>query len=103
MCEYEANRYKKLWQEDIAGVFKKQARLSALSISKWLLFSPPRSIKNGFHPESSHGYDLYADYSCYYLLIASQFGFANLIADDTIEEKELTPSEKGGCVLHLPN
>ncbi len=102
ICEYEARRYKKLGKMEIAGAFKRMAKLSALSIIRWVNLSPIRHIKNGFHPESRHGCDSYGNYSVYSLLIASQFGFAYFIADDTIEEKP-APCEIGGYILYLPD
>jgi len=102
ICEYEAARYKKLGVLRLAGAFKRAARLAALSVKKWLSMSPFRHIKNGFLPETMHGCENYGSYSAYSLLIASQFGFAHLLADDSIEEKP-APFEVGGYVLHLPN
>ena len=103
ICEYEANRYKALGDLRMAGAFKRVARLAVLSTRRWLEMSPLRFVKNGFPPELQHGresnYGLYAIYS---LLIASQMGFAHLIADDSIEEQP-APFETGGYVLDLPD
>ena len=101
ICEYEANRYKRAGRLDLAGAFKRAARLSALSIKRWLMLKPFRHIKNGFHPSTMHGCEEYGGYSVYSLLIASQLGFAHLLADDSIEEKP-APFEVGGYILHLP-
>lgn len=101
ICEYEASRYKALGNEILAGAFKRAARLAALSVKRWLDLSPLRFTKNEFPPETQHGrersYGLYAVYS---LLIASQFGFAHLLADDTIKESP-APAEIGGYLLPL--
>ncbi|OIN95827.1 hypothetical protein AUJ66_08175 [Candidatus Desantisbacteria bacterium CG1_02_38_46] len=103
ICEYEARRYNQIGEKEIAGAFKRAARLATLSIKKWLSLSPIRNIKNGFPPEIEHGRELsYGYYSAYSLLIASQLGFAYLVADDSIEEKP-APSEIGGYVLYLPD
>lgn len=101
-CEYEARRHKALGDLRLAGAFKRAARLAVLSTRRWLERSPIRYLKNGFPPELQHGRQpSYGFYGIYSLLIASQFGFAHLIADDTIEECP-APFEIGGYVLHLP-
>jgi len=102
ICEYEANRYKRLGRTDLAGAFKRAARLAVLSTRRWLSLSPFRHIKNGLHPEAMHGCEGYGGYSVYSLLIASQLGFAHLLADETIEEKP-APFEIGGYIVHLPD
>lgn len=100
-CEYEANRYKALGDLRMAGAFKRAARLAAQSTRRWLDLSPLRFVKNGFSPELQHGREKnYGLYGIYLLLIASQFGFAHLIADDSIEEQP-APFDIGGYVLHL--
>ena len=102
VCEYEAGRYKALGDLDLAGAFKRTARLAVLSIRRWLELSPLRFVKNGFPPDSQHGrQSSYGLYGAYSLLIASQLGFAHLVADDSIEEGP-APSEIGGHLLHLP-
>ncbi|HOV22152.1 MAG TPA: hypothetical protein PLW95_05675 [bacterium] len=103
ICEYEANRYKRQGELQIAGAFKRTARLTALSIKRWLGLSPFRHIKNSFPPEIQHGWQRgYGFFSAYSLLIASQFGFAYLLADDSIEERQ-TLYEIGGYILNLPD
>ena len=103
LCEYEASRYHKLGDAMLAGAFKRMAKLSALSVKRWLELNPPQSIKNGFPVESQHGRQQgYGFYSAYSLLVASQFGFAHLLADDDIEERP-APCETGGYVLRIPN
>jgi len=103
ICEYEASRYKALGELRLAGAFKRTARLAVLSTRRWLDLSPLRFVKNGFPPELQHGrQSSYGLYGIYSLLIASQLGFAHLIADDSIEEQP-APFETGGYVLHLPD
>jgi len=103
VCEYEANRYKALGDLRLAGAFKRMARLAVLSTRRWLEMSPLRFMKNGFPSELQHGrQSSYGLYGIYSLLIASQLGFAHLLADDSIEEQP-TPFETGGYVLHLPD
>ena len=102
ICEYEANRYKHIGNMKAAGVFKRAARLAALSTKQWIHSYPFRNIKNQFMPETKHGYQKnYGYHSVYSLLAASQFGFAYMLADDTIEEKS-SPYEIGGYILSLP-
>ncbi|OGV51679.1 MAG: hypothetical protein A2017_10145 [Lentisphaerae bacterium GWF2_44_16] len=101
LCEYEASRYKKLGNMKLAGTFKRMAKLSALSVERWLSMSPVRFTKNSFPADSQHGRQKgYGFYGAYSLLIASQFGFAHLLADDTIEEQP-APCENGSYILHL--
>lgn len=103
LCEYEASRYHKLGDTALSGAFKRMAKLAALSVRRWLEMKPPRFNKNGFPIESQHGRQQgYGFYSTYSLLIASQFGFAHLLADDTIAERP-APCEIGGYVLRLQN
>jgi hypothetical protein len=100
LCELEARRYRKA-DPALAGAFKRQARLSALSMKRWVVeMTPWRHLKNGFPPEARHGLDTYGEYSVYSLLISSFLGLAALYADDTIEEAPC-PSERGGFVFEL--
>jgi len=102
ISEYEARRYKELGDHNLAGAFKRTARLATLSIRRWLEMDPPRFVKNSFAPSSHHGKESrYGPYSNYLLLVASQLGFAHLLADDEIEEGPAF-FEKGGYVVELP-
>jgi hypothetical protein len=99
--EFEAARCKKEGNIALAGAFKRAARLSALSVRRWLELRPVRFIKNEFPPESQHGRQKgYGFYGVYSLLIASQFGFAGLVADANIEERPL-PFERGYYAFEL--
>lgn len=98
--ELEAQRYKES-NAKLAGAFKRQAHLSALSTQRWLTgMQPLRHIKNGFDPNTQHGIDGYGKYSVYTLLTSSFLGLAALYADDTIIETP-APSELGGYVMEL--
>lgn len=100
LCELEARRYRTA-NPRLAGAFKRQAHLSALSVKRWLLdMRPFRHIKNGFEPSTQHGIDSYGHYSIYGLLAASFFGLAAIFADDSIEE-EPAPAETGRYVVEL--
>ncbi len=99
--EFEAARYKKEGNPALAGAFKRAARLSALSVRRWLDLRPVRFIKNEFPAESQHGRQKgYGYYGVYSLLIASQFGFAGLVADPSIEERPV-PFESGTYAVGL--
>lgn len=100
LSELEANRYKDS-DKRLAGAFKRQAHLSALSMQRWILqMEPLRHIKNGFIPEVQHGIDGYGKYSVYALYCSSVLGLAALYADDTIVEYPCF-SEKGGYLFEL--
>jgi hypothetical protein len=100
LCELEARRYRSS-DPALAGAFKRQARLSALSMKRWVLeMSPWRHLKNGFPPEARHGLDSYGQYSVYSLLISSFLGLAAVFADDAIPEKPC-PADLGGYVFEL--
>jgi len=99
--EFEAARYKREGNLALAGSFKRAARLSALSVRRWLDLRPVRFIKNEFPAESQHGRQKgYGYYGVYSLLIASQFGFAGLLADPSIEERPV-PFESGAYAFAL--
>lgn len=99
-CESEAC----YWRDRdpvLAGAFKRQARLHARSIIRWILdMTPMRHIKNGFPPDAEHGCERYAKYSVYSLFAASCLALAYQFADETIEEG-VTPSDVGGYALEL--
>ncbi len=99
LCELEARRYKQS-NPALAGAFKRQAHLSAISVRRWLDMEPLRHLKNSFHPDTRHGIDTYGNYSVYSLLAASFLSLAAIYADDTIAEAPC-PAEKGGFVFEL--
>jgi hypothetical protein len=99
--EYEASRHKKAGDLKLAGAFKRAARQAVLSTRRWLDQRPVRFIKNEFPPSTEHGRQkTYGFYSAYSLLIASQLGFASLLADPAIPEC-LAPAEIGGYAVRL--
>lgn len=100
LCELEARRYRKD-NPRLAGAFKRQAHLAALSVQRWMAeMQPWRHIRNGFDPAMRHGCDPYGHYSVYSLLAASFFGLAAVFADDTIAEAPC-PAETGGFAFEL--
>ncbi len=99
--EREASRHKKEGNMKLAGAFKRSARQAVLSTRRWLDQKPVRFIKNEFPPSTEHGRQkTYGFYSAYSLLIASQLGFASLLADPAIPEC-LAPAEIGGYAVRL--
>lgn len=100
LSELEANRYKNA-DKRLAGAYKRQAHISALSMKRWIMdMEPLRHIKNGFIPEAQHGIDGYGKYSVYALYCSSVLGLAALYADETIAEQP-TFSETGGYLFEL--
>lgn len=99
ICEYEAVRWKKKGDLKIAGAFKRSAALAINAIEKYLEARPIFFTKNMFPPETQHGREKgYGFYGAYSLLIASQLGFASLLADESIKE-EKCPAECGGYIF----
>ena len=97
-CEYEAVRYKKEGDLKLAGMFKRSARLAALSIKRWLGAKPPRHIKNFYPVESLHGTEGYGYYDKYMMTLGCFIYIAYLFADDSIEEYPC-PAEAGGYIV----
>lgn len=96
VCEFEARRWAGLGDAAIAGAFRRASRRAAAAIADYLADTPVFFTKNRFPPETQHGRQKgYGFYGAYSLLIASQLGFAQLLADDTIPEGPC-PAECGG-------
>jgi hypothetical protein len=99
ICEFEAQRWAQSGDSMMAGAFKRAALLAICSVEKYLRQSPIYFTKNLFPPETQHGRQKgYGFYGAYSLLIASQLGFAWLLADKTIEAGRC-PAECGGYVF----
>ncbi|MFA6716256.1 MAG: hypothetical protein WCS27_12820 [Victivallaceae bacterium] len=99
ICEYEAVRWKRNGDLKLAGAFKRAAALAIHSIEEYLCPTPIYFAKNMFRSETIHGGEKgYGEYGGYSLLIASQLGFAALLADNTIAEGKC-PVECGGYGL----
>ena len=100
ICEYYAAIYKKI-DPELAGAFKRQARLSAIEVKKHFTDAgEPFHIKNRFPISSRFGCDSYGHYSVYSLYAASVLGVAALLADESVAEMPC-PSEKGGYSFAL--
>lgn len=97
--EYEAKRYKKEGNLKLAGMFKRAAHLSVLSIKRWLEANNyPRHIKNFFEKDSKYGTENYGYYQKYMMSVGSFMYIACMFCDDSIEEYPC-PSEMGGYIL----
>jgi hypothetical protein len=101
LFEYEAARLKQEGKDELAGAFKRAARLALQSVRRWLDLRPVRFTKNGFPPSSQHGRQQgYGFYGVYSLLIASQLGLARLVADPAIVERPVF-WERGAYAVRL--
>ena len=102
VAEYMAQKYWEAGEEDIAGIFKRAARKSALSLQRWVLDAEPfRHIKNMFPQASLHGCDRYGYVTGYGLLASNLLALAALMSNDDIPEKA-APADLGGYVLATP-
>ena len=96
LCEAAANKYKTA-DPKLAGVFKRQAHLSATVTRQGFVRNDGQKfhIKNKFPINTRHGCDDYGQFSVYSLLTASILAVAVNFADDSIIEYP-APSEIGG-------
>ncbi len=97
-CEFEASRYRREGNMELAGAFKRAAHLAAGSIERWLSQKPVKHIKNAFPRNSSFGLESYAYFDKYMVTLGSFIYLAYLFADDSIAETE-APCERGGFVV----
>jgi hypothetical protein len=98
ICEMNAARWKKV-RPDLAGAFKRAARLSFQSMSRWQRTSGELNIiKNRAEPEKRLAYEVYSNHSQYNLLPMAMLAIAYVRADESIAERP-TPAEVGGYVL----
>jgi hypothetical protein len=102
LCEREADRLWSINEKKWAGVFKRAARRAFSATLRWREDSIlPRLNKSRFAPEERHGLEMYAYYSAYSLYASQLAVSCYLSANEQIPE-ELTPSDIGGSVMHLP-
>ncbi|MDD5597050.1 MAG: hypothetical protein PHV82_03830 [Victivallaceae bacterium] len=100
ICEFEASRWEKNNDQLLSGAFKRAAALAVDSLEKYLSGDSIYSSKNFFPPELQHGRPGgYGFYGVYTLLIAGQFGFAKLLADNSIRQGPVCPAESGAYVF----
>ena len=85
--EYEAARYAKEGNCELAGEFKYASRKALENIEYWLSKRPIRHIKNRFPTETKYGCENYAYFDKYMITTASFLYAAYLICDESISEK----------------
>lgn len=97
--EYEAARYHRLGEEQVAAACKRNAHLAVRAIQRWVMEAkPPRHIKNGYPTSSGYGAEPYGYYDKYMITLGSFAYLAYLVADDAIAEGPC-PAETGGYVI----
>ena len=96
--EYAARRYKNQGDVNLAGMFKRAARLAALATDRFMTQSPAKHVKNSFPWNSIFGGEGYGYYDKYMITVGSNAYMAYLFADDEIEER-VCPAEIGGYTL----
>jgi hypothetical protein len=101
ICEINAVYWKKQNRMDVAGCFKRVARLSLASMMRWQRESGELWIvKNRAEPETRFAYERYSNHSQYNLLPIAMLAIAYTRADEDIAEK-ISPSEAGGYVFDV--
>lgn len=101
ISEINARRWQAAGRSDIAGAFKRAARLALTSMRRWQRPSGELWIvKNRAEPGLRHGYEGYSFHSQYNLLACAMLAIAHARADDGIAERAL-PSESGSYVFDL--
>jgi hypothetical protein len=101
ICEIEATRWKAAGRQDVAGAFKRAARLALGSMKRWQRPSGEMFIvKNRAEPAERFGYEGYSSHSQYNLLPTAMLAAAYTHADETIAERA-TASEVGGYVFDV--
>ncbi len=84
VCEFEACRYAKEGNYELAGQFKAAVSKALENIEGWLSCRPVSHIKNRFSIDSKYGCEWYAYFDKYMITTASFLYAAYLICDDTI-------------------
>jgi len=82
--EFEAKRYAREGNPQLAASFKAAAERSMNVVKTWLLKQPILHIKNRFPTESFYGCEKYAYFDKYMITVASFLYVSYLIFDDTI-------------------
>lgn len=99
--ETYANEYAAKGQLELAGMFKRAAKLSLASVTRWVRPSGELNIvRNWFDPGARVGYESYSFHSQYNLLAAYMLACCYELADDGVEEK-VCPAEAGGFALWI--
>lgn len=88
ISEYEAKRYAKTGNLNLASRFKAASVRALEATERWLFKQPIRHVKNRFAIESGYGCEFYAYFDKYMTTVASNLYAAYLICDDTIPTAE---------------
>lgn len=86
--EFEARRYAKEGNHQLAGQFKAAAHKALDCIDLWLSCHPISHVKNHFPLESMYGCEEYAYFDKYMITLASFLYVAYFLCDDGIAETE---------------
>lgn len=102
VCELNAARWQARGRPDVAGAFKRSARLALASVQSW---QRPEGdlwiVKNRADPALRHGFEGAYSFNCQYnLLTAAMLAMAYGRADESIAERP-TPAEVGSYLLDL--
>lgn len=99
ICEMNAAWWAKRGRPDVAGAFKRAARLSFASVARWQRPSGELWIvKNRAEPDTRLAFERYSNHSQYNLLAMAMLAIAYSRADESIAERP-TVSEVGGYVF----
>jgi rhamnogalacturonyl hydrolase YesR len=103
MFEIYAAQAKRARDQQLAGAFKRAARLSLGSMQRWVRPSGELWIvKNRLDPAERHGYEGYSAHSQYNLLAMAMLAMAYAHAEPTEDVPELpAPADVGGFVIHV--
>ena len=95
--EYEAKRYAKEGNFELAAQFKAAIERAVAVSERWLAKEPIRHIKNRFPTETKYGCEGYAYFDKYMITVASMIHAAYLICDDLIPYE--CESDLSSCVF----
>ena len=90
--EYEANRYAREGNPELAGKFKAAIARAMQMTEYWLEKAPIRHIKNRFSTETKYGCENYAYFDKYMITTASHIFSAYMLCNDEIETGEFDDS-----------
>ena len=84
VCEYEAKRYARTGNMELAARFKAASHRALEALERWMQKAPILHIKNRFPTETRYGCEGYAYFDKYMITAASNLYGAYLICDETI-------------------
>ncbi len=88
VLEYEAKRYNREGNKELAARFKAASARALAVTEEWLKKEPIRHTKNRFATETQYGCEKYAYFDKYMITVASNLYVDYLICDDTIPYEE---------------